>query len=297
MSVTEAPEQSVGVEKDKELMMVLKKEYNNPNKFEELFTRIQNAETIEDWSYILGDYLSWGNRKISDTTAIFNMNSAHNCPNRETQEDGESESGLCQVPWEFCYAGKTERIYDDVEGYRDRQEFLWDNLDPVTFAKAFIRVVERKIRYGNKINSFSEVDLRLSEAGDFRYNQDVYKAEKVAEILTENGVQSVYTYSASYKINAWLDKETDCLTVMQSVSTERGGNYGDKEYNAFVLNEDDIPEDGSIVEAAPDGYVWCPHDLQKQKNPDMKSEDAISCGDCRLCLKQDGPDVAIPIHG
>jgi hypothetical protein len=295
MSVTEAPRETVRTEKGKSLMAVLKKEYNNPDKFEELFTRIQNAKTIEDWSYILGDYLTWGNRKISDTTAIFNMNSAHNCPNQKTQENGESETGLCQVPWEFCYAGKTEDVFDNIEEYRDCQEFLWDNLDPVTFSEAFIMVVERKIQYGNKIDSFCEIDLRLNESGDFRHNQDVYKAEKVAEILTVNGIESVYTYSASYKIDAWLNKETDYLTVMQSVSTERGGNYGDKEYNAFVLNEDDIPEDDSIVKAAPDGYVWCPHDLQKQQNTDMKSEDAISCGDCRLCLKEDGPDVAIPI--
>jgi len=58
MSVTEAPRETVRTEKGKSLMAVLKKEYNNPDKFEELFTRIQNAETIEDWSYILGDYLT-----------------------------------------------------------------------------------------------------------------------------------------------------------------------------------------------------------------------------------------------
>lgn len=293
MSVKEA--QNVGVNED-ELFENLKEEYNKPNKFEELFNRIQNAESVEDWSYILADYLSWGNRKISDSTAIFNMNSAHNCPNKKTQENGESETGLCQVPWDVCYAGQTEKRYDTAREYRNRQEFLWDCLDPVTFAEAFLMVAERKITYGNILEDMSDVDLRLSEAGDFRNNQDVYKAEKIAEILTENGVESVYTYSASYKINAWFKLETENLTVMQSVSSKRGGNYGDKEYNAFVLEKDDIPDDGSIVEAAPDGYVWCPHDLEKQKNDDVSSKDAISCGDCRLCLEDGGPDVAIPIH-
>lgn len=292
MSVKES--QDVGFD-ERECFNNLKEEYNSPSKFEELFNRIQNTESVKDWSYILADYLSWGNRKISDTTAIFNMNSAHNCPNKKTQENGESETGLCQVPWEVCYAGQTEKQYDTAREYRDRQEFLWDCIDPVTFGKAFLMVVNRKIKYGN-LEDMSDVDLRLSEAGDFRNNQDVYKAEKIAEILTDNGVESVYTYSASYKINAWFKLETENLTVMQSVNTGKAGNYGDKEYNAFVLDEDDIPENGSIVEAAPDGYVWCPHDLEKRKNDDVNSREAISCGDCRLCLEDDGPDVAIPIN-
>jgi len=94
------------------------------------------------------------------------MNSAHNCPNRETQEKGESETGLCQVPWEFCYAAKTEKIYDGVKGYRDQQEFLWDNLDPVTFAKAFIRVVGFIPRLKPQVFSLIFISQNLSNLSD-----------------------------------------------------------------------------------------------------------------------------------
>lgn len=273
--------------------------YGDIDGVNELFNRIQKAgNDIEKWSKILADYISWGNIKVSGTTAIFNMNSAHGCPNRETQEEGESETGLCQVPWDMCYAKQTEEAYPQSLEYRDRQELLWDCIDPYTFAEAFEKVVERKIRYGN-LDSISDVDLRLSESGDFRTNGDIYKADRIAELLHKKGVSAVYTYSASYKLEGW--KETDNLIVMQSVSrgnaksVHEEGEYGDKEYNAFVLSEENIEEADSIVDLAPDGYVWCPHDLEKRQKG-INSEDAISCGDCRLCLEKKGPDVAIPIH-
>lgn len=276
----------------------------------ELIRDIRDATTIEDWSYILADYLSWGNTKISDETAIFNMNSAHDCPNRGTQESGESETGLCQVPWDMCYAGKAERVYKQSLPYRRRQEYLWDCLDPQTFAKAFVRVVERKIKWGN-IDSLSEVDLRLSEAGDFRTNQDVYKADEIARILENAGIGAVYTYSASFKLTGWFEQHVDNLTVMQSVDRStvaewlsdeynigidaQDAEYGHKRYNAFTLTEETIEEADTLANAAPDGHVWCPHDLEKRQKG-IPGEEAIQCGDCRLCLEKDGPDVAIPLH-
>lgn len=271
----------------------VKEYYECPEGFTTLFDRISGAETVEDWSKILSDYLSWGNTKICDKTAIFNLNSAHDCPNRETQEKGESETGLCQVPWDLCYAGKSERTYKQPLDYRRRQEFLWDCIDPQTFAEAFVNVIDRKIKYGN-LKSYSEVDLRFSEAGDFRTEGDIYKADHIADILHSRGVGAVYTYSASYKISAWFDDSVNNLIVMQSVSRQKAGNYGDKEYVAFELSNEDIEESEKPIDALPDGTVWCPHDLQKRNG--LTSEEAIKCGECRLCLQKEGPDVAIPIH-
>lgn len=267
--------------------------YHDAEGFDGLFDRIVSATTIEDWSKILADYLQWGNIKISDETAIFNLNAAHDCPNKKTQENGESETGLCQVPWDLCYAAKAERTYDQSLNYRRRQEFLWDCLDPVTFAKAFVKVVERKIKYGN-VDDFSDIDLRFSEAGDFRNSHDIFKADEIARILGEKGI-TTYTYSASYKIGAWFKLKSENLVVMQSVGREMAGEYGDKEYVAFELSKDELEESETIVELAPEGTVWCPHDLQKRQEG-IKSEEAIQCGDCRLCLEPQGPDVAIPTH-
>lgn len=271
----------------------LREEYRDAEGFDALFERITNANTVEDWSKILGDYLQWGNIKISDNTAIFNLNAAHDCPNKKTQENGESETGLCQVPWDLCYAAKAERTYDQSLNYRRRQEFLWDCLDAHTFAQAFVKVVERKIKYGN-VDNFSDIDLRFSEAGDFRNSHDIFKADEIARILGEKGI-TTYTYSASYKIGAWFKLKSENLVVMQSVEREKAGEYGDKEYVAFELSKDELEEAETIAELAPEGTVWCPHDLQKRQE-DIKSEEAIQCGDCRLCLEPNGPDVAIPIH-
>lgn len=232
---------------------------------ERLVSRMSQAETIEDWSKILQDYISFGNNKIADTVGIFNFNSAHDCPNRETEN--------CQVPWESCYAGKAERNYPQALPYRRRQEYLWDSLDPETFAKAFVKVLERKVQYGNA-DSLSDFDLRFSEAGDFRHNSDVIRADRVSEILGEYGIET-YTYSASNYLN-WSLAEHFTVNASNDLS-----EYGDRRYMAFT---DDLPE----------GYVWCPHDKQKLEGTDPK--EAIQCGDCRLCINSDGPDVGIPLH-
>lgn len=278
---------------------VLNARYGDSDRINELFHQIQEAgDDAYEWSKILGNYVTWGNIKVSGTTAIFNMNSAHNCPNRETQENGESETGLCQVPWDLCYAQQSEKQYSAALEYRDRQEFLWDCIDPETFAEAFMMVVERKIKYGN-LESPSDVDVRFSEAGDFRNNGDIYKADQIARILHSKGISAVHTYSASYKLEGW--EKADNLITMQSVSREKAqeqhkdGKYGHKEYNAFTISEEELENADSVIDLAPEGYVWCPHDLEKRQKG-ISSKEAIQCGDCRLCLEKDGPDIAIPIH-
>lgn len=179
------------------------------------------------------------------------MNSAHDCPNRETQENGESETGLCQVPWDMCYAHQSEKLYDSALECRNRQEFLWDCIDPETFDKAFMMIVERKMTYGN-LESPSDVDVRFSEAGDFRNNGDIYKPNQIARILHSKGISAVYTYSASYKLEGW--KKADNLITLQSVSREKAqdfhnnGEYGDKEYNAFSVSDEKIENAESVID-------------------------------------------------
>jgi len=230
-----------------------------------LVSRMSQAETLEDWSYILQDYVVFGNNKIADTVGIFNFNSAHDCPNRETEN--------CQVPWESCYAGRAEREYPEPLSYRRRQEFLWDSIPPETFATAFRMVLDRKIRYGNG-ESYDQYDLRFSQSGDFRHNSDVLRADKVAEILGEYGIET-YTYSASNYLD-WSLAEHFTVNASNELS-----EYGNRRYLAFK-------------ESKPEDFVWCPHD--KQKHEGIDPDEAVKCGDCRLCLNSDGPDVAIPLH-
>lgn len=224
-----------------------------------LRSRMADAETVTDWSDILKDYLSFGNRKISKTVAIFNFNAATDCPNAKTDN--------CQVPWDSCYAHKAENMYKQTLPYRRRQEYLWDCLDPDTWAEAFLKLVDRK---RNDVTA-----VRFSEAGDFRHEGDIVRADRVAELLAEEGIKC-YTYSASDYLD-W--SVTEHLTVNASNDLS---DYGDRRYSAFTSDE------------PPEGYVWCPHDLQKKNG--ATAEEAIKCGECMLCIDKDGPDVAIPLH-
>jgi len=133
-----------------------------------LRARMDDAgDDVTAWSHILSDYIQSGNTKISKTTAIFNMGSAHDCPNRETEN--------CQVPWEACYAGKAERVYKQTLPYRRRQEYLWDCMTPELFADAFMALNARKRKPYDS--------LRVSEAGDFRSDADIVRMNRIAELI------------------------------------------------------------------------------------------------------------------
>jgi len=209
-------------------------------------------------------YLSFGNRKISKNTAIFNMNSATDCPNAKTKENGESETGMCQVPWKDCYAHRAEDgLSPEALDKHRRQQYLWDNVDAVTFAKALKHCFKRKKR--------DIIAVRFSESGDFRHRGDIIKVNRIAKMID----QSTYTYSASYKLD-W--SEATDFVVNQSNNL---ADYGDRLYYA-VQEAEDIPEDA----------VQCPHDYQKSSG----SENPIKCGDCKCCISKDGPDVFITLH-
>jgi hypothetical protein len=231
----------------------------------ELRERMDNANTVKDWSFILRDYISSGNTKISKTTAIFNMNSAHDCPNFGTRENGESNTGYCQVPKEACYAAKTENIYNTALPYRRRQEYLWDCMTPELWAKAFTCLNERKRKPFDSI--------RFSEAGDFRHNGDIVRVNTIAKMVDI----PVYTYSASHKLN-W-----DLSTNFTINASNGRADYGDRRFIAIGENQE-----------KPDNAVWCPNNLQQ--NAGVPAEDRKKCGDCQLCLNKKGPDVAIHIH-
>ena len=227
---------------------------------ETLIARMDNATTTKDWSFILSDYISWGNNKIDKSVAIFNMNSATDCPNADTER--------CQVPWESCYAHKAENIYKEVLPYRRRQEYLWDSLDPDTWAEAFLQIVSRK--------RTPVTAIRFSEAGDFRMDSDIVRVNRIAQILKPHGID-VYTYSASSFLN-W-ELATD-FTINQSNEL---ADYGDRLFTA-VPTVDDIP----------DGSLMCPFEYAKHAG--VATDERPKCGECRLCIDDAGPDVYITLH-
>jgi hypothetical protein len=228
---------------------------------DKLRERLASADNDRDLSFILSDYISWGNNKVSKSVGVFNMNSATDCPNAESTENDQTDTGVCQVPWESCYAHKAENVYPQTLPYRRRQQYLWDSLSAEEWAGAFKSLVSRKR------NSVTAV--RFSEAGDFRNEQDIQKVERIAQMLSTDGID-VYTYSASHKLD-WSEAEN--FTVNQSNEL---ADYGDRLFTALPEGSD-LPED----------TVWCPYD---------KSDGDIKCGECKLCINPEGPDVAIELH-
>jgi hypothetical protein len=225
-----------------------------------LIARMKTADTARDWSFILNDYISWGNNKIDSSVAIFNLNAATDCPNADTER--------CQVPWDACYAHKAENMYPQTLPYRRRQEFLWDSLDPDTWAEAFLSIVSRK--------RSPVTAVRFSEAGDFRNNGDIVRVNRIARLLQPHGID-VYTYSATSYLD-W-DLATD-FTVNQSNDFR---DYGDRLFTA-VPTESDIP----------DGAVMCPFDYATKHG--VTGDERPKCGECRLCIDDTGPDVYITLH-
>jgi hypothetical protein len=215
-------------------------------------------------------YLTFGNNKIAKNTGIFNMNSATDCPNANSTENDQTETGVCQVPWEDCYAHKAENIYPNALKKRRLQEFLWDSVDAVTFARALIRVKERK-------RSPFEY-LRLSESGDFRHESDIIKADRIAQIVSDE-IQ-VYTYSASHKLD-WSDAKHFVVNQSNNLA-----DYGDRLFSA-VPTVDDIP----------DNSIFCPFEAAKHNGID--TDNRPKCGECTACIEPETEQprsVYITIH-
>lgn len=216
-------------------------------------------------------YLVFGNNKIAKNTGIFNMNSATDCPNADSSEDNQSDTGVCQVPWKSCYAHVTENTYSTALNKRRLQEYLWDCTTPETFAKALLIVQDRKQ------SPFEYV--RVSESGDFRHNGDIRAWDRIAELVEPD--LTVYTYSASHKLSAW--DAVEHMTVNQSNDL---ADYGDRRFSA-VADLSDVPDDA----------IACAFDVADKNG--LSGDDRPKCGECTACIEPEETqprDVYIGIH-
>ena len=128
----------------------------------------------------LSKHISKGNKKLPQTTWIFNLSSATDCESKKR--------GLCQLcNVAKCYAMTAERIYKAVLPYRRRQQQIWKDTKVSDFCNT---VIDMKSRSKVKCTSF-----RFNEAGDFTCQQDILKAEYVARVLYRNGIKT-YCYTA-----------------------------------------------------------------------------------------------------
>lgn len=220
-------------------------EVNKVTGIDKLRSRIRDAEysldRVEEWSYILGDHLTYGNKKLDSAIAIFNMGTGHDCINKDTER--------CQVDGDECYAVRSEQNFPNTTDARRRELIIWDHLDAGTFAKAFREHVERK---RNEVTT-----LRLNESGDFRSRHDILKADEIARRLSD--LVDTYTYSAS----SWLPfHERNHFTLNAS-----NGDIPSAERRFIVVDE---------VSEIPDGGLRCPHD---QSDAEIKCGECRLCID------------------
>lgn len=227
---------------------------------EELINRVKSCESIEDWSFLLNDYIKWGNNsKVDSSVGIFNLGAAHDCPNRFEEN--------CQVGGDECYAVEDEKMYPYVLDFYRRQEYLWDCMTAHMFSESLKKILSRK--------RSEVVAMKFGQAGDFRHEGDIIKLNQIAESLSTEGVM-VYTYSASNYLN-WDHARSSNLVVNQSNSIEE---YGDRRYYA-VESQDQIPED----------VLWCPYNKQEVKG--VSPEERTKCGECTACIDNEAGDIAV----
>jgi hypothetical protein len=113
--------------------------------------------------------IKWGNHKLGDDTAIFNMCAAADCPSKKL--------GLCKVIEKgiTCYADKAERIYKSVKAYRRCQQDYWSTTPARTIAQDIVK----RIKARRKTTRY----FRFNESGDFNDQRDVTKLSEVSRIL------------------------------------------------------------------------------------------------------------------
>jgi len=191
------------------------------------------AKLLDQDISVLDGLLRAGNTKIPNTTAIFNMSSATDCPSRLR--------GICKAVIDgknICYAKKSEREYrPNVLPFRRRQTGYWLTITPEKFVSHFL------IINATKRDKFDKI--RLNEAGDFHSQACVDKAEKIARLLKKFDI-TVYCYTSRHDLEF---KNVRTLVV-------NGSNF----QKAGVINEFKMVPKG---EKPPKGYKECPMNCKK----------------------------------
>jgi len=187
---------------------------------------------------------SFGNKKLPKTTAIFNLCPSFCCPSRNLN--------LCQLTNpQRCYALKAERLHPQVLGYRKRQFKFWKKCTVDSF---FWKLAEEK---GTR-----KIDiLRVSEAGDFRDQEDVDKLVSIANKLSYCGVKT-YCYTARSDLNF--------------------SNRGELVVNGSNFMVDNCFKMGTFVKGVDETYA--------------QYKCIMDCRKCSLCSEKGGKTIYVKMH-
>ena len=142
-------------------------------------------------------YITFGNKKLPKTTAIYNIGCWFLCPGRL--------DGFCELSTQ-CYA-KCREVMGSVIPSRLNNYFFWKCNGPERIA-AFISysIMAEKMK-GNQVNL-----LRFNEVGELEDQEDLVKMVKVSNIVYNNtGIKSyVYTHNRGLNFNIERRNLTIC---------------------------------------------------------------------------------------
>lgn len=144
-------------------------------------------------------YISFGNKKLPKTTAIYNIGCWFLCPGRL--------NGFCELH-DVCYA-KCREVMGSVINSRLNNYYFWKTNDAETVAAFIVYSIKAEQLKGNKVNL-----LRFNEVGELENEEDLVKMVKVSNIVFEKtGIKS-YTYTHNRNLN--YDVNRPNLTICGS---------------------------------------------------------------------------------
>lgn len=131
-------------------------------------------------------YITFGNKKLPKTTAIYNIGCWFLCPGRL--------EGYCELH-DVCYA-KCREVMGSVISSRLNNHYFWKANSAEKIAMFISYSIETEKLKGNNVNL-----LRFNEVGELENQEDLDKMVKVANIVYNNtGVRS-YTYTHNKNLN------------------------------------------------------------------------------------------------
>ena len=144
-------------------------------------------------------YITFGNKKLPKTTAIYNIGTWFLCPGRL--------EGFCELHQE-CYA-KSREVMGSVIKSRLNNYHFWKNNDTETIAKFISYSIKTEQLKGNEVNL-----LRFNEVGEMEDEEDLNKMIDISNIVYAlTGVKS-YTYTHNRALNFNIERPN--LTICGS---------------------------------------------------------------------------------
>ena len=161
-------------------------------------------------------YITFGNKKLPKTTAIYNIGTWFLCPGRL--------EGYCELN-DVCYA-KCREVMGSVIKSRLNNYYYWKTNDVKTIAEFISYSIKLATLKGNKVNL-----LRFNEVGEIEDQEDLNKMIDISNIIYAlTGVKS-YTYTHNRNLNYDVNRPNliicgsgfmidNCFTVVKSEDYE-----------------------------------------------------------------------------